>query len=112
LVTQTRDIAQFILDQTQRQPYNFALITGQNSDHAYRYFLEILGHPPLIIENPDIDPERKSITQQLFVVCEEKDCHPLGHPLWEVAGFGRAEIEKVWKVGLFQVFKMVHYRGS
>jgi hypothetical protein len=69
-----------------------------------------MGAPPVVIENTLDDPARKSATKQLFVVCEEKICQPLGHPLWEIAGFGRAEISDEWQVGLFKVFRMIHYR--
>lgn len=109
LVTQSKDIAHFILSKTNNQPYNFAIIAGGNSNHAYRYFLEVDGYPPIEIENPDIDPQRNTVTGQLFIVCEEKECKPLGHSLWEIAGFGRAEITEEWTVGLFRVFKLVHY---
>lgn len=109
IVKQTRDISNFILEKTGGEPYNFALITGQNSDHAYRYFLETEGHPPVIIKNPSEDPGRSSVTSQLFVLCEETKCEPLGHPLWEIAGFGRAEIVEEWEVGFYKVKKLVHY---
>jgi hypothetical protein len=65
-----------------------------------------------MVENPTIDPQRQTVTEQLFVVCEEKVCQPLGHSLWEIAGYGRAEIVDEWRVGLFQVFKLVPYRGE
>ena len=47
-----------------------------------------------------------------MIVCEEKIGQPLGHPLWEIAGFGRAEIANEWQVGVVQVFKLVHYKSS
>lgn len=112
LAFQAKQIADFILTQTNSEPYNFAMIAGQNSDHAYRYFLEIDGRRPVIIKNEIDDLRRESVMNQLFVVCEEKICKPLGHPLWEIAGFGRAEIESEWQVGLFKVFKLVRYVGS
>ncbi len=112
MLKNTKEISQFIYDKTNGKPYNFALITGQNSDHAYRYFLEAWGHPPLTIENPVIDPDRKSVTSQLLVVCEEKKCQPLGHPLWEIAGFGRAEIVGEWPVSTIKVYRLVHYTNS
>lgn len=31
-------IAEFIMQKTNNKPFNFALITGGNSDHVYRYF--------------------------------------------------------------------------
>src|SRR3989344_253852 len=93
---QTKTIAQAVLDKTGGSPFNFALITGGNSDQAYRYFFEIWGRPPVTIENPGVDPSRQTVTDQLLVVCEYPDCEPLGNSLWEVAGFGRAEIAGSW----------------
>jgi len=101
------------LEKSEGKPFNFALITNQNSDHAYRYFLEIWGAKPVTIENPQVDPERKTVTDQLLVVCEVADCQPLGHPLWEIAGFGRAEIVDDWLApGGIKVVKLKHYHGN
>lgn len=110
LLRNTREISQFIYDKTRGKPYNFALIALGNSDHAYRYFLEVWKNPPVIILNPVIDPLRKSVTDDLYVICEEKVCQPLGHSLWEIAGFGRAEIAGEWKVSTARVFHLVHFR--
>lgn len=112
LAAQAKTIADFILTRTDDEPYNFALLAPGNSDHAYRYFLEIDGQSPVVIKNPDEDPLRTSVTQQLFVVCEESICSPLGHPLWEIAGFGRAEIANEWQVELFKVYQLVPYQGE
>ncbi|KKU92457.1 MAG: hypothetical protein UY21_C0001G0080 [Microgenomates group bacterium GW2011_GWA1_48_10] len=113
LVKQTQEIARIVLRMAQERPYNFALLTLGNSDHAYRYFLEIWGKPPVVIENPQNDPERKTVTDQLLVVCEGSDCKPLGHPLWEVAGFGQGEIveREVGPAGII-IYKLIHYKGS
>ncbi len=107
---QTKKIAAIILREANGEPFNFALITRQNSDHAYRYFLEIWGNRPVVIENPQNDPERKTVTDQLLIVCEVSDCQPLGHSLWEIAGFGRAEIVGSWPApGGITVMKLSHY---
>lgn len=111
MMKNTETISRFVLDKTSGKPYNFALIADHNSDQAYRYFLEIWGHPPKTIENSEVDPERKTVTGQLLIVCEEKVCQPLGHPKWEIAGFGRAEIAGEWKVVTTKVFRMEHYKG-
>lgn len=110
MLKNTETIARFIYEKNEGKPYNFALIAIHNSDHAYRYFLEIWGHPPVTIENPTVDPERKTVTEQLFVICEEKICQPLGHSLWEIAGFGRAEITNEWGVVTTKVFRLIHYK--
>ena len=110
MLKNTKTIAQFVLDKTEGKPYNFALLAPFNSDHAYRYFLELWGRPPVTIESPQNDPQRKTVTDRLMIVCEEKVCKPLGHPLWEIAGFGRAEIVGEWQVVTVKVYSLVHYK--
>jgi len=78
-LNQMRTIADFVMTQTNVKPFNFALISGGNSDYAYRYFFTIWNHPPITIEDPQHDPLRKTVTNQLFVVCESPlPCQPLG----------------------------------
>lgn len=112
MLKNTKEIAEFVIGKTQNQPYNFALIADKNSDHAYRYFLEVEGFRPVVIENPQIDPSRQTVTSQLLVVCEEKVCQPEGHPLWEIAGFGQAQIEGSWPVSTVKVFRLIKYSGE
>jgi len=109
---QVAAIAKVVFDQAAHRPFNFALITGGNSDHAYRYFLTVWGNPPVTILNKQVDPKRRSVTDQLYVVCEELPCHPEGASLWEVAGFGRAQVVDKWNVSVVQVYKLVHYYGK
>ncbi len=109
---QVKEISDFVLSKTNNQPFNFALITGGNSDYAYRYFFEIEGKSPVVIQNPVVDPQRKTVTSQLMVVCEDTNCQPLGDSLWEVAGFGRAEIAGQWQVSVVKVYKLIHYKGN
>src|SRR3989344_3988561 len=109
---QVKTISEFILEKAGDKPFNFALITGGNSDHAYRYIFEIRDKKPVTIQIPEGDPERKTVTDQLLIVCEEIPCNPLGHPLWEVSGFGRGEIAGEWQVSVLKVYKLVHYDGK
>jgi 4-amino-4-deoxy-L-arabinose transferase-like glycosyltransferase len=111
-LAQARLIAETVLAKTNGKPFNFALITGSNSDHTYRYFFEIAHRTPVTIENNQVDPKRTTVTDQLIVICELSDCKPLGHPLWEIAGFGRAEIAGVWDVPFVKIFRLVHYTGK
>lgn len=111
-LNQTEVISQFVLSKTDNKPFNFALITGGNSDHAYRYFFTVWGHPPVTIQYPGVDPKRTSVTDQLLVICESANCQPLGNSLWEIAGFGRADVVGYWSVSVVQVYKLVHYRGK
>jgi 4-amino-4-deoxy-L-arabinose transferase-like glycosyltransferase len=111
-VDQVKGISDFVLSKTNGKPFNFAIITGGNSDHAYRYFFKLAGRDPVTILFPGVDPERKSVTDQLLVVCESLPCYPLGHSLWEIAGFGRAEIVGEWDVSVLKVYKLEHYKGE
>jgi len=106
---QAKTIAAAVLSKTDGKPFNFALITGGNSDHAYRYFFEIWGRAPVTIENTAVDPQRKTVTDQLLIVCEDTNCEPLGHSLWEISGFGRAEITDMWNVSVVRVYRLIHY---
>jgi len=107
---QTEGIAKFVISKTDNQPFNFALLSAGNgnSDYGYVYYLTILGHAPVMIDNMPADPQRKSVTQQLMIVCDDINCKPLGNPLFEVAGFGQATVWKRWDVSVVRVYKMVH----
>jgi len=109
---QVREITEFVISKTENKPFNFGLITPGNSDHGYRYFMEILGHKPVAMQNLLTDPGRKSVADQLMVVCEDVQCSPLGNPLFEVAGFGRAEIVDEWSISVVKVFRLVHYKEN
>lgn len=105
LINQTETVANFVIEKSEGKPFNFALITDHNSDHAYKYFLEIKNHKPIELET--------IITEQLLVVCETKDCKPLGYPSWEIAGFGRGEIVGEWEIpniGI-KVIRLTHWPG-
>src|SRR3989344_3333633 len=78
-LAQVEEISRFVVDKTDGKPFNFAVITGSNSDHAYRYFFKVWDRHPLTIENPQKDPQRKTVTDQLMVVCETNPCAPLGN---------------------------------
>lgn len=109
---QAEGIAHFVLDKADGKPFNFALITGGNSDHAYRFFFRKAGKEPIAIENPEADPQRETVTDQLLVICDTLPCSPLGHSLWEVAGFGRADIVGMWDLGVVHVYKLEPYQGQ
>jgi 4-amino-4-deoxy-L-arabinose transferase-like glycosyltransferase len=111
-LNQMETISRFVNSKVEGKPFNFALITGGNSDHAYRYFFTIWGNPPVTIENNQNDPTRKTVTNQLFVVCESLPCSPQGNSLWEIAGFGQADIAGKWDVSVVQIYKLIHHKGE
>lgn len=105
LIDQTERVADFVIGKSEGESFNFALITDANSDHAYRYFLDVKGTKPLELET--------MVAEQLLVVCESQKCAPLGHSSWEIAGFGRAEIADEWElpeIGI-KVFRLTHWPG-
>lgn len=106
-LTRTKDVSRAVFEKSGGKPFNFALITASNSDHAYRYFFTLWGNAPVTIENSQNDPERRTVTKQLLVVCEEVPCMPLNDPLWEIAGFGQAKIAGKWFVGGREIYKLI-----
>src|SRR3990172_2062728 len=70
----TREVADFIKTESRGQPFNLGLISKSNYDAAYRYFLSLNSAPFYTIH--------QSLTEQLFVICENAECNPIGHPLW------------------------------
>lgn len=111
-VEQVKLISEFIIEKTRGEPYNFAISGEGNSDHAYRYFFKLAGKDPVVIYGLNIDPQRVTVTDQLFVVCEQKPCSPLGESRQEIAGFGRAEIAEEWDVSYIRVYKLVPLSGE
>lgn len=104
LTKQTEEISRFVLDKTEGKRFNFALVAAMNSDFGYRYYFELLGQRAIPLE--------ERVEEQLMIVCEDLSCQPLGHPLWEIAGFGRAEIVGEWEVSVVKVFRLVHHPDS
>jgi 4-amino-4-deoxy-L-arabinose transferase-like glycosyltransferase len=112
-LNQMRTIADFVMTKTDAKPFNFALISGGNSDYAYRYFFTIWNHPPDTIQYPGVDPKRTTVKDQLLVVCESPlPCSPVGNSLWEIAGFGQSDIAGHWQVSVVEIYKLVHYKGK
>lgn len=110
---QTRNIAKFIYDQAGGKPFNFALISSGNSDHAYIYFFEVWGNNPVTIEDKEKDPMRKTVTDQLFIVCESLPCFPLQDYQWKIAFFGKnKEIVGEWDVRPYKVYKLKQINGD
>lgn len=105
---QVKTIAESILSKTDKKPFNFALLSKGNSDYAYRFIFKVEGHEATTLETPLTDPNGKTVTDQLFVLCDYKDCSPQGNPLWEVAGFGQAKIVGEWDTSVGKLYKLVH----
>ncbi len=95
----TQEIARSVIRQSDSKPFNFALISKSNYDSAYQFYLEQYGAKPEVL--PFVT------TKQLFVVCEDSVCKPIGHPKHEIAAFGWAKIEHESEVLGVKVYKLV-----
>lgn len=82
----TQQVARFIISETKGKDYNFALLSKNNYDAAYQFYLEQYAHKPKQVPF--------EITGQLIVVCEDPACDPTHSPKYEIAGFGMTKIEK------------------
>ena len=101
-----KEIDKKVIAETQNKPYNFALIAKQNYEAGYEYFLELWGKPPI-----QIDPQRfnQTITEQLFVACEDPVCEPTTNSKAGIANFGWSKIEQEWEFPWgVRLFKLVH----
>ena len=70
-------ITQQIASESQGEPFNFALLSDDNERKSYRYFFTL---------NHVLEQETQA-TQQIFVVCEQKECPISGNPDWQIALF-------------------------
>lgn len=96
----TKDVAKFVIEQSQNKPFNFALLAENNYDSAYQFYLEVYGHEPKKV------PFEK--TDQLFVVCEDEICDPIYSPKHEIAAFGWTLVDRVWDFEGVKIYKLVH----
>lgn len=94
-----------ILDDAKGKPFNFALIAKRNYEEGYLYFFELWNSDLKLIDPQDT---KNTITDQLFVVCEDPICEPINHPKAEIASFGWAKVEKEWEIDGTKIFKLVH----
>lgn len=100
-----QDINESILSDSGSKPFNFALIAERNYEEGYLYFFELWGS-----QVKEIDPlnTAETITDQLYVACEDLICEPINHRKAEIANFGWAKIDRQWEVAGTKIFKLVH----
>jgi 4-amino-4-deoxy-L-arabinose transferase-like glycosyltransferase len=96
-------VAQTIIDQSNQEPFNLALLAKSNYDDTYEY--------PLKLKNAPLYTIHEKLTDQLFVICEphpDINCDPYNNPAWEIASFGWAQEVGQWSVGDITITKLVH----
>ncbi len=101
------DVANKIIEESNGQNFNFAVIAERNYEGAYQYFMEKNGS--YLVQ---IDPQKadETIANQLFVVCEldKSKCDPTHNSKAEVANFGWSKIENEWDLYGVTIYKLVH----
>ena len=106
-----QNVSKFIVGKAEKNPFNLSLLTPPNTSvdlAAYTASMEKLGNKPVTIQHAEIDPEKKTVTDFLYVVCEGQQCKPLDSTRWSIKGFGNAAIIAHWGVGNTTVYKLVH----
>lgn len=96
----TKIVAKYVIKQAADRDFNFALLSKNNYDAAYQFYLDRFGHAPKQVPF--------DITDQLFVVCEDQVCNPINNSKYEIAGFGWAKIVSQTEIAGVKVIKLVH----
>ena len=99
----TEQAADLIIQESQGQEFNFGLISKNNYDESYRYFLE--NKQAKLVRGED------KIVDQLFVICEDGEkCQPEGNPDWQIAVFGPSHVVSSWQIDYLKIYKLEHTR--
>lgn len=97
----TQNISKYIISKLEGKDYNFALLSKNNYDSAYVFYLDKYGFKPKQVP--------ADTTEQLFVVCEDPVCeNPVYNSKYEVAAFGLSKV--VWEEEVYGVklYKLEH----
>jgi hypothetical protein len=107
LLQRSINVSKVIEQNSEKAPFNLAVIADNNYEAGYEYFLLKDNYPVV-----DIDAQIPgTITNQLFAVCElipNSKCDPTHNPKEQVANFGWSKIEGSWDVDGAIVYKLVH----
>lgn len=99
----TEQVVDLIIQESNRQEFNFGLIAKQNYDESYRYFLEN--------KNAKLVRGEEKVVDQLFVVCEDGEkCQPEGSPQWQIAVFGPSKVDMQWQIDHIKIYRMIHQK--
>jgi hypothetical protein len=109
LLQRSIDVSKVIEQNSNKMPFNLAVIADNNYEAGYEYFL-LKDNYPVVGIDPQIPA---TITNQLFAVCElipNSKCDPTHNPKAQVASFGWSKIENNWEVDGAIVYKLLHAR--
>lgn len=100
-----QDIDHAIVSDSANKPFNFALIAKQNYEEGYLYYFELWNTPVREIDPLNVNG---TLTEQLYVVCEDQVCQPINNAKAEVANFGWQKQDKMWEVDGTKIYRLVH----
>lgn len=95
----TQEVAKVIIQDANNKPFNFALISKNNYDAAYQFYLDLYGYKPQMIPF--------EVADQLFVVCEDPTCDPVHNPKYEITGFGWSKIDTEKEFFGVKIYKLI-----
>jgi len=96
----TEQIANLIAKESKGVPFNLEVISIQNYDESYLYYLEN------VVQSL---PSREILTDQLFVICEDEvNCYIDSTSQDHIIYFGAYEIENQWNVDNINVYRLIH----
>ena len=105
------EVADKIVEESNFDRFNIAVIAERNYEDAYQYILEWRFDPVV-----DIDPlnYEATLTEQLFVVCElpKEKCDPTHNPKTQIANFGWSKIDGEFDVAGVTLYKLVHSKDE
>lgn len=96
----TKMVSKYVIEKAENKDFNFALLSKNNYDAAYQFYLDRFGYSPRQV------PFDK--TSQLFVVCEDTICNPINNSKYEIAAFGMAKIDSEENIFGIKLYKLVH----
>ncbi|MEI6532741.1 MAG: glycosyltransferase family 39 protein [Candidatus Roizmanbacteria bacterium] len=100
-ITKAREIAESILPNVNKIPFQIVSIPSTETDGHVRYFLETGGKTPL----PEESAQQPEI---IIVLCYEKECQVVANPQWQLASFSNGKVEKKWKYDNITIYKVIH----
>lgn len=106
LMQRAEKVALKIIEFSNNESFNIAVLSERNYEDGYQYFLE-KENSKLI----EIDPQlNETVTNQLFVICElpKEKCDPTHSAKAEVANFGWSKIDSEFEIDGVTIYKLIH----
>jgi hypothetical protein len=100
-IQHTKTVAEALAKKIKNKPFNIATWPVSFSEDNYLYFLELKNMVPA-------SREKKEITNQMFILCNEQPCLVLDSPSWNISIFGKAKIDTIETVDGVMIYRLIH----